>query len=122
MREPNLFASVLVTSFLVAGFLGIAAVADSSSARQAVLKRSETTKSRMIAIKRRIRGPRIPLPIGPSYLYYDYPYYYSRGYYPTHIGGYIYYPRHYYSHGYYPGHARRCSPVLRSCAFKRARD
>ena len=50
----------------------------------------------MIEIKRRGRGPRIHLPIGPSYVYYDYPYYYSRGYYPTHIGGYVYYPYNYY--------------------------
>jgi hypothetical protein len=32
------------------------------------------------------------MPIAPSYIYFDYPYYYSRGYYPTHIGpGHIYY-------------------------------
>lgn len=30
-------------------------------------------------------------PIAPSYVAHDYPYYYSRGHYPTHIGpGYIY--------------------------------
>ena len=35
--------------------------------------------------------------MGPSYVYYDYPYYYSRGHYPTHIGGYVYYAlRNYY--------------------------
>ena len=39
----------------------------------------------MIEIKHRGRGPRIYLPIVP-YIAYDYPYYYSRGYYPTHIG------------------------------------
>ena len=59
--------------------------------------------------KHRGRGVRIYLPIGPGYIYYDYPYYYSRGYYPTHIGGYVYYPRYYYSRSYYrgPGSARR---------------
>ena len=46
-------------------------------------------------MKHRGRGPRIYLPIGPSYIYYDYPYYYSRGHYPTHIGGYVYYPYNY---------------------------
>ena len=35
--------------------------------------------------------------------YYDYPYYYSRGYYPTHIGGYIYYPYYLYDRSYYRG-------------------
>ncbi len=56
----------------------------------------------MIEVKRRGRGVTIYLPIGPSYLYYDYPYYYSRGYYPTHIGGYVYYnPKTYSpSHSY----------------------
>lgn len=41
--------------------------------------------------QRRIRGPRIAQPIGRSYVYYDYPYYYSRGHYPTHIAQYVYY-------------------------------
>jgi hypothetical protein len=41
-------------------------------------------------------------PIGPSYIYYDYPYYYSRGHYPTHIGGYVYY-RPYYTRSRYRG-------------------
>lgn len=49
---------------------------------------------------RRSRRQRIHLPIGPAYVYYDYPYYYSRGHYPTHIGGYVY---------YIPGSAVRCS-------------
>ena len=53
----------------------------------------------------------IYLPIAPSYLYYDYPYYYSRGYYPTHIGpGFIYYGYPYsYYRSYYrgPGSPRR---------------
>ena len=53
----------------------------------------------MIEIKRRGRGPRIYLPIVPSYIAYDYPYYYSRGYYPTRIGrGYVYYG---YPYSYY---------------------
>ena len=41
---------------------------------------------------RRRRGVRIALPRGPSHIYNDYPYYYARGYYPRHIGGYVYYP------------------------------
>jgi hypothetical protein len=55
----------------------------------------------MIEIKRRGRD----LPIGPGYVYHDYPYYYSRGYYPTHIGGYVdYLTCHYRS--YYGGYNR----------------
>jgi hypothetical protein len=46
--------------------------------------------------KRRIRNVRVHLPLGPTSIYYDYPYYYSRGYYPTHIGGYVYYPPRFY--------------------------
>jgi hypothetical protein len=62
----------------------------------------------VIEFKRRARGRRIHLPIGPSYIYYDYPYYYSRGHYPTHIGGYVYYP-YYYGSQYtrYRGSPRR---------------
>ena len=47
--------------------------------------------------------------MGPSYIYYDYPYYYSRGHYPTHIGGYVYYPRNYYTRGFSrgPGSSQR---------------
>jgi hypothetical protein len=56
----------------------------------------------VVEIKTRGRGSRLYLPIVP-YIAYDYPYYYSRGYYPTHIGGYVYYPRYYYSRSYYGG-------------------
>lgn len=55
----------------------------------------------MLKNKRQIRGTKIRLPVGPSYIYYDYPYYYARGYYPTHIGGYIYYPSYYYGRSRY---------------------
>ncbi len=57
------------------------------------------------------------LPVGPSYLYYDYPYYYSRGYYPTHIGPhYIFYGFPYsYRGGYYPSSRGRCSYWHRKC-------
>lgn len=54
-----------------------------------------------ITFKHRRRGVRIPLHLGPAYIYQDYPYYYSRGFYPTHIGGYVYRPyRHSYLGGY----------------------
>lgn len=53
------------------------------------------------------------VPIAPNYSAYDYPYYFARGYYPTHIGpGYIYYgrPYSYYRSPYLPyqhrGHIR----------------
>jgi hypothetical protein len=68
------FVPVLMACVLAVGFTGIAEVANAESGGQSLRKTG-----------------RIPLPLGPSYVYYDYPYYYSRGYYPTHIGGYVYY-------------------------------
>jgi hypothetical protein len=84
------------------GLLCIAAAVDPASAGKSHQKARESSRDYVLEGKRRIRGPRIPLPIGPSYIYYDYPYYYSRGYYPTHIGGYVYY-RPYYSRSDYRG-------------------
>ncbi len=43
-----------------------------------------------------------------SYTYYDYPYYYSRGHYPTHIVRYVYYtPNGYFDRNYYRRSLRR---------------
>ena len=71
----------------------------------------------MIEIKHRGGGPRIHLRIGPSYSGYDFPYYYSRGYYPTHIGpGYVYnYPIYDYRTAYSPRYGDRCSKWHRRC-------
>jgi len=109
MSSRNLFASILMACLLAVGFLGIAPVANDASAGKSIRKPGESGRNYVLEMKRRGRGPRIQLPIGPSYIYYDYPYYYSRGYYPTHIGGYVYYPYYYYSRSYYrgPGSARR---------------
>jgi len=65
------------------------------------LRPSKIAKNRFTETRRRFRSVRIPLPIGPTSVYQDYPYYYSRGYYPTHIGGYVYYPYYFYRHPYY---------------------
>jgi hypothetical protein len=102
MRSRNSFASSLMPCLLAVGFLGTAPVINDASA--AKLKTRESGRNYVLEMRRRNRGPRIPLPIGPSYLYYDYPYYYSRGHYPTHIGGYVYYPYD-YSRSYYRGPA-----------------
>jgi hypothetical protein len=107
MSSRNLFASTLMACFLAADFLGIAPAAKAASAGELSLKPSKGARNYVIENKRRGR-PRIHLPIGPSYVYYDYPYYYSRGYYPTHIGGYFYYPYYYsYSRSGDPGSPRR---------------
>ncbi len=105
MSSRDLLASI-VMALLAVGFHGIAPAANAAPAGTPVLKRGEIARTNVIEIKRRGRSPRIHLPVGPAYVYYDYPYYYSRGYYPTHIGGYVYYPYHYYRRYYYPRHYR----------------
>jgi hypothetical protein len=94
MSNRNSVASVLTACLLSVGFLGISPLAAADSDGRTYLKPGKIVKSR-VTVRPRARGPRIPLPIGPSSVYCDYPYYYSRGHYPTHIGGYVYYPFHY---------------------------
>lgn len=95
MRSRNLLASILMACVPAVGTLGIAPMANAEASGPSVLKPGKNARISVIKIKPLRRGPRIHLPMGPSYVYYDYPYYYSRGYYPTHIGGYIYYPSYY---------------------------
>jgi hypothetical protein len=91
MISRRLFASILIACMLT-DFGGPAAGANAATAVPSFLRLGERANKNVIEIRHRPRGPRIYLPIAPSYLAYDYPYYYSRGYYPTHIGpGYIYY-------------------------------
>jgi hypothetical protein len=112
MSSRHLFASIPIACLLATGFLCIAPVADAESAGRSAKagkvawNNAADTRRRF---RRRFRSVKIYLPIGPSSVYYDYPYYYSRGYYPTHIGGYVYYiprrdvgpgsPRHRRGHG-----------------------
>ncbi|WP_170937144.1 BA14K family protein [Rhodomicrobium sp. R_RK_3] len=51
-----------------------------------MVKPAESGADHLIEVGGRSRAPEAHLSVGPSYRYYDYPYYYSRGYYPTHIG------------------------------------
>lgn len=99
MSSRSLFASILMPCLLAVGLLGIAPVANAAdSDGRSYLKPGKSVRSHAITIKPRRYGPRIHLPIGPSQVYCDYPYYYSRGHYPTHIGGYVYYPHYYRSY------------------------
>lgn len=107
MSSRNSFVSILITCLLAVGCLGVAAGTNAASAGKSFQKSRESTRNYVLESRRRDRGVRIFLPIGPSYIYYDYPYYYSRGYYPTHIGGYVYYPYNYYSSGYDRGSGPR---------------
>lgn len=104
MTTRKLFASILAACLLVIGFLDIAPAANAVPALQSLRTAHESASSGVIEITYRGRARRYyPPPIAPSYLYYDYPYYYSRGHYVTHIRpGFIYfgYPFPYYSRGY----------------------
>jgi hypothetical protein len=108
MSSRNSFASRLMACLLASGFLAVAPMTNDASAGKSVRKR-DSGRNFVLEMQRRGRGPRIPLPMGPSSIYYDYPYYYSRGHYPTHIGGYVYYPRNYYTRGFSrgPGSSQR---------------
>lgn len=114
MCRGSSVSSTMVAGLLAAGFLGIAPVVNSAPAGQPFPKLGESLTNNVIEIKSRGRSVRIHLPIGPSYIYYDYPYYYGRGYYPTHIGGYVYYPYHYYRR-FYPRYGGPCADWRRSC-------
>lgn len=101
-------ASVPMACLTAAAFLCMAPMASTASAGKSVAKPGKDARAFVLKKKRPARSPRIYLPIGPSYIYYDYPYYYSRGYYPTHIGGYIYYiPQPYPHSSHYPGRKTR---------------
>lgn len=105
MSSRNLFASILMACLLTV--LGGAA-----SAGQYFMKPGESATNNVIEIKHRGRGPWPNLPIAPSYLAYDWPYYYNRGHYPTHIGpGYVYYgyPYSYRRSSYYQRYGGICS-------------
>lgn len=92
MSSRNLFAPILMCFSIAVGVAGFAPLASAASAGKLLANSGESATNNVIEITRRGRGPIIELPIGPSYRYYDYPYYFSRGYYPTHIGNYVYYP------------------------------
>ena len=68
MSSRKLFASILLACLLAVGFLGIAPVANGASAGKSTLKSRESARDYVLESKRRGRGPRIHLPIGPSYV------------------------------------------------------
>jgi hypothetical protein len=107
----NLFAPVLMASLLAVGLLGVAPAAGADSGGHS-LKAGRIAGNNAICtkrrFKRRFRSVKVHLPVGPTSVYYDYPYYYSRGHYPTHIGGYVYYPYH-LNRRYHPRYVGRGS-------------
>lgn len=115
MSNRNVFASILMVCLLTIGFGGATSVANAAPAGQSFINPGASAGHQATKIEYRDRDRRIHLPIGPSYLYYDYPYYYSRGYYPRNIGpGYAYD----YPNNYRPVNERgygRCSYWSRRC-------
>ena len=100
MSSRHLLASVLTACLLAIGFFGIAQTANAEGIGRAA-KTGKIAGSKSIEAKRHFyrfrhyHSVKVHLPLGPSSVFYDYPYYYSRGHYPTHIGGYVYYiPRY----------------------------
>jgi hypothetical protein len=95
----NPFAPLLIACLLGIGLLAVAPAANAESVGHS-LKAGRIAGNHVIGtkrrFKRRFRSVKVHLPVGPTSVYYDYPYYYSRGHYPTHIGGYVYYPYYLY--------------------------
>src|SRR4029077_16261432 len=101
----------LMACLLTVGSGGLAPVANAAGVGQAFLNLGESARNNVIEIKHRGRGPWPNLPIAPSYLAYDWPYYYNRGNYQLHIGpGYVYYGYpDYYKSSHYQRYGGRCS-------------
>jgi hypothetical protein len=130
MSSRNVFASILMACLLAFGFGGLTPAANAASAGQPLLRAGEAASSSVVEAGyrhrrryryRRYHGPVVRLPIVP-YVAYDYPYYYSRGHYPTHIGrGYVYYgyPYKSYKRVYAPRYYGRCAHGHRRCASHR---
>jgi hypothetical protein len=118
-------SSILMACLLAATFLGIAPIANAAPAGSSFLSAGKGPAKNAIEVKDGGRVPRTYVPIAPSYRYYDYPYYYSRGYYPIHIRpGFIYYGYPYASYRslYDRRYGGRCSYLHRRCvAHKSAR-
>jgi hypothetical protein len=98
MSSRKSCAPILVACILALGLVGRAPYANAAPAGATLLTPGKGAANNLVSIKKR-GSARIYVPIAPSYSYYDYPYYYSRGYYPTHIKpGFIYYG---YPYSYY---------------------
>ena len=101
-------AAILTAGALLSGVLDIASAADVGAPPPLRPPRSSRAAVNY--------EPPIVLPIAPSDIFYDYPYLYSNGHFPTHIGpGLIVYgiPYKYYSDRFYP----RYTKYSDRCAF-----
>jgi hypothetical protein len=122
MKRRKSFASILLACSLAAAFLGIAPGTNAAPAGSLFPTPGKGLANNVIETKDRVRVPRTYVPIAPSYRYYDYPYYYSRGYYPIHIRpGFIYYGYPYaaYRSLYARRYGGRCSYRHGKCVAHR---
>ncbi len=105
MSGRTLFATLLWACLLGIGVVGSASAADVG----------ESVKPNVIE-DHGFRPLIFPPSIGPGWASREYPYYYSRGYYPTHVGRYVY--RGPFAHGddYAASEADGCSKWHRACA------
>ena len=132
MSSRSLFAAILMACLLAIGTGGASVTVHAASVGPSVTKHDASVTQSVTDIGYRGRKPRAYLPMAPSYLAYDYPYYYSRGYYPTHIGpgyihhGYLYaypsrpyaYQRRLYKRAHHPRYGARCAYKSRKCAYR----
>lgn len=96
MRISIPFAGIVIFTLMLA----FGAFAPSGAATIAPRLKADATARVAMEVSHRRRAVRLYVPIAPNYSAYDYPYYFARGYYPTHIGpGYIYYGRPYAYYG-----------------------
>lgn len=103
MRIRTPFAALTISALL------LMPGTQTSSAAPAVPQLKADAPSQLVQTVKQRRHAKRPLkrsakrrylPIAPSYSAYDYPYYFARGYYPTHIApGYMYYARPYGFYG-----------------------
>jgi hypothetical protein len=122
MTNGMLLALLIAGGFGVGALLGLAPNAHAASQGSSASRHTDAGRPFVLERKarpprRRARAPRILQPMGPAYVYYDYPYYYSRGHYPTHIARYVYVPN--YSRRYSRTHSRSCFEWRRNCLSKR---
>lgn len=120
MSSWNSVAFYLLACVVAADLLVVAPATNGASAEQSAAHRA-SARSYVLESRRRSRGVRIVLPRGPSQIYNDYPYYYARGYYPRHIGGYVYYPSLYYGRRS-SARTSRCPDWYRRCVAGRGRQ
>lgn len=126
MNKRQIIYSVAVGGFLTLGIGWAVTPAHAISAAGAIAQDARGAGDTLVDAGRRRRriarrGSRAIFPIAPTYQAYDYPYYYSRGFYPRHIGpGYVYFGQPYNdTRRRYAALRDGCVGSRRRCAWRR---